>query len=299
MSVWHRNSRLLGLALSISYQMRLPETALGLQGDIADSHENSIDQARTWLSFCCMDLGYISFQLSPLFKLPAYLLQGVTSTKITSSVKWTDIQVLESISSLHPFVGTLTIALTPILKSFKLPVSGSKAIFSPFYKTDTTVPKMMRGELSNSRTIPNQIQSLEKIWIYCKYPIKSWIRGSIVTAQPSIRSTNLIRSPRTETEWRYHIILFECMLTAASKFKWYFANYERYINGYSLHGLKQGTSSIHPVRIYFIEIAVDAGVKLLDCALQSINYQMTLKYSIVSCPCPIITLAAAQTIWIF
>lgn len=58
--------------------------------------------------------------------------------------------------------------------------------------------------------------------------------------------------------------------------------YQRYTNGYVLHGLKPGTSSIHPLRIHFIKIAVDASVELLDCALHSMNYQMTLKYSIVS-----------------
>lgn len=63
MSVWHRNSRLWGLALSISYQLRLPEVALGLQIQNADMDEIYVDQARTWLSFCCMDLGYGSFQL--------------------------------------------------------------------------------------------------------------------------------------------------------------------------------------------------------------------------------------------
>lgn len=74
MSVWHRNSRLWGLALSISYQLRLPEIALGLQTQTEDMDEIYVDQARTWLSFCCMDLGYGSPKLvSRIFYFLTYV----------------------------------------------------------------------------------------------------------------------------------------------------------------------------------------------------------------------------------
>ncbi|KNG79935.1 hypothetical protein ANOM_011710 [Aspergillus nomiae NRRL 13137] len=56
MAVWHKNYRLLGLVLSIAYQIQLPETALSLADNTSDHDEDSIDRARTWLSFCCVDL---------------------------------------------------------------------------------------------------------------------------------------------------------------------------------------------------------------------------------------------------
>ncbi|KAE8140486.1 hypothetical protein BDV38DRAFT_279988 [Aspergillus pseudotamarii] len=55
-AVWHKNYRLLGLVLSIAYQMQLPETALSLADKASEHDEDSIDRARTWLSFCCVDL---------------------------------------------------------------------------------------------------------------------------------------------------------------------------------------------------------------------------------------------------
>lgn len=58
MTVWHKNYRLLGLMLSIAYQMQLPETALSLADKTSEHDEDSIDRARTWLSFCCVDLVY-------------------------------------------------------------------------------------------------------------------------------------------------------------------------------------------------------------------------------------------------
>ncbi|UDD59377.1 hypothetical protein AFCA_006797 [Aspergillus flavus] len=56
MAVWHKNYRLLGLMLSIAYQMQLPETALSLADKTSEHDEDSIDRARTWLCFCCVDL---------------------------------------------------------------------------------------------------------------------------------------------------------------------------------------------------------------------------------------------------
>ncbi|KAE8379011.1 hypothetical protein BDV26DRAFT_177568 [Aspergillus bertholletiae] len=56
MAVWHKNYRLWGLVLSIAYQMQLPETALSLADRTSEHDADSIDRARTWLSFCCVDL---------------------------------------------------------------------------------------------------------------------------------------------------------------------------------------------------------------------------------------------------
>lgn len=130
MSVWHKNSRFWGLALSISYQMGLPEIALSLGNEAINLDETSIDQARTWLSFCCMDLGYA---FAPLFQPSAQkaaltMYTAVTSTGTTLSVSSVATLTLEDIFSPRHIVGMSTIALTPTLKYFKSPVRAMQLL---------------------------------------------------------------------------------------------------------------------------------------------------------------------------
>lgn len=54
--LWHRSYRLLGHILSLCYELGLHRSATALADPNAVQSEEMVDMARTWLSFCCIDM---------------------------------------------------------------------------------------------------------------------------------------------------------------------------------------------------------------------------------------------------
>ncbi|KAJ5110183.1 hypothetical protein N7532_002828 [Penicillium argentinense] len=204
--------------------MRLPEIALGLQNEDSNWDEVSVDQARTWLTFCCMDLGRHINQ--------NYFISEVTRyTELGKHLLYT------------PFCRNVDFRIDAYLEVLSIANNARKTFqFSNNFKSE-----------------PISVENLELLQ-ESNHKLDSWYHRHSTAVDPVYQSYSKPQD-RDRMKIPYNLI-------------------RMYTNGYVLHGLKPGVSAIHPLRVHFVGIAVDAGIKLLDCALQSMNYQSTLKYSI-------------------
>lgn len=64
LAVWSGRHRLWGYIASIAAELKLNTAVLQLGDETLDHTEETVDQARTWLSLCCFDLVYVSASLA-------------------------------------------------------------------------------------------------------------------------------------------------------------------------------------------------------------------------------------------
>lgn len=184
-----------------------------------------------------------------------------------------------------PFRRSVDYRIDAYLEVFQI---ASMVVFSTpvFYGADTPI-----GHAKRNFHIPNNIMSEPissenmELLEMSNQELDSWFHRHSTDVDPIYQSYSKPQD-RNRMKIPYNLVRMYVLCNKIGSFVSVLAveitNYPRYTNGYVLHGLKQGTSEIHPLRLHFIKLTVGAGVELLSCAIQSMNYQLTLKYSIVS-----------------